>query len=104
MGDLTALLKLVMLIEQIPSIDGCVDTGAKVLAEASIFRHVGTQLLSTAVLDFLAKAVEVLNRSEVTTSIGSWLVVHDGENAAGMEKRSEGQDRWGEGVGRATVL
>ena len=61
MGDLTVLIKLVMLIEQIPSVDGCVDTGAKIFVEASIFRHVGTQLLSTLVLDFLAKAVEVLN-------------------------------------------
>ena len=65
MGDLTALLKLVMLIEQIPRDDGCVDTGAKILAEVSIFHHVGTQLLSTAVLALLAKAVEVLNCSEV---------------------------------------
>jgi hypothetical protein len=54
-------------------------------------------------LDFLAKAVEVLNRREVTLSFGSWLVVHGGESAAGMEKRSEGQHGWGEGVGRETV-
>jgi hypothetical protein len=55
-------------------------------------------------LDFLAKAVEVLNRRVVTALFGSWLVLHDGENAAGMEKRSEGLHRWGEGVGRAMVL
>ncbi len=61
MRDLTVLIKLVMLIEQIPSDDGCVDTGAKILAEALIFHHIGTQLLSTAVLNFLAKVVEVLN-------------------------------------------
>ena len=104
MGDLTALIKLVMLIEQFPSIDGRVDTGSKIIAEASIFGAFDAQLLATPVLDFFAKAVEVLNRREVTTSFGSWLVVHDGENAAGMEKRSEGRHRWGEGVGRATVL
>jgi hypothetical protein len=103
-GDLTALIKLVMLIEQFPSIDGCVDIDSKIIAEASIFSALDAKLLATPVLDFLAKAVEVLNRREVTTSFGSWLVVHDGENAAGMEKRSEGRHRWGEGVGRATVL
>jgi len=84
-GDLTALIKLVMLIEQFPSIDGCVDTASKILAEASIFSAFDAQLLATPVLDFLAKAVEVLNHREVTTSFGSWLVVHDGESAAGME-------------------
>ncbi len=104
MGDLTALIKLVMLIEQFPSIDGRVDTGSEIIAEASIFSAFDAQLLATPVLDFLAKAVEVLNRREVTTSFGSWLVVHDGENAAGMEKRSDGRHRWGEGVGRATML
>jgi hypothetical protein len=103
-GDLTALIKLVMLIEQFPSIDGSVDTGSEIIAEALIFSAFGAELLVTPVLDFLAKAVEVLNRPEVTTSFGLWLVVHDGENVAGMEKRSEGRDRWGEGVGRATVL
>jgi hypothetical protein len=72
-GDLTALIKLVMLIEQIPSVDGCVDTDAKILTEASIFHHVGTQLLSTLVLDFLAKAVEVLNCGEVMALFGLWL-------------------------------
>jgi hypothetical protein len=45
-----------------------------------------------------------LNRREVTASFGLWLVVHDGESVAGMEKRSEGRHRWGEGVGSAMVL
>ena len=67
-GDLTALIKLVMLIEQISSVDVCVDTGAKM--HALIFHHVGTQLLSTPVLDFLAKVVEVLNCGEVKTLFG----------------------------------
>ncbi len=79
MGDLTALLKLVMLIEQIPSNDGCVDTGANILMQALIFRRVGTQLLSTAVLEFLAKAVEVLNCHAVRTLFGLWVLVHDGK-------------------------
>ena len=70
-GDLTALIKLVMLIEQIPSIDGCVDTASKILAEASIFSAFDAQLLATPVLDFLAKAVEVLNCSEVMALFGS---------------------------------
>ena len=103
MGDLTALIKIVMLIEQFPSIDGCVDTDSKIIAEASIFSALDAKLLATLVLDFLAKAVEVLNRREVTFSFGSWLVVHGGESAAGMEKRSEGRHGWGEGVGRETV-
>ena len=95
MGDLTALIKLVMLIEQFPSINGCVDTAAKILTEALIFCDFDAHLLATPVLDFLAKAVEVLNHGEVTALFGSWLVVHDGERAAGMEKRSEGRRKGG---------
>jgi hypothetical protein len=72
--------------------------------EASIFSAFNAQLLATPVLDFLTKAIEVLNRHEVTTSFGSWLVVHYGYSAAGMEKRSEGRHGWGEGVGRVTLL
>jgi hypothetical protein len=63
-GDLTVLIKLVMLIEQFPSIDGSVDTGSEIIAEASIFRAFDAQLLAAPVLDFLAKAVEVLNCRE----------------------------------------
>ena len=66
------------------------DTGAKVLAEASIFRHIGAQLLSTAVLDFLAKAVEVLRCGEVTTTFGSRLVIHDGEKGEHKEGSTDG--------------
>ena len=87
MGDLTALLKLVLLIEQIPSND---DTGAKILAEASIFRHFGTERRTTVVLDFLAKALEVLNCGKVTTSLGSWLVVHDGKKGEYKEGSIDG--------------
>ena len=90
MGDLTALIKLVMLIEQILRIDGCVDTGAKIFAKALIFRHVGTQRLSTPVLDFLAKAVEVLNCGEVMTLFGLWLILHDGKGQRAQRR----QPRW----------
>jgi hypothetical protein len=68
-----------MLIEQSPSVDGCVDTRAKILAEASIFRPFDTQLLSTPVLDFLAKVIKILDSGEVTASFGLWLVVHGGK-------------------------
>ena len=37
-GDLGALFELLVLEEKIPCIDGCVNTGAKILVEASIFR------------------------------------------------------------------
>jgi hypothetical protein len=86
-GDFTALIKLVMLIEQIPSVDGYVDTGAKIDTEVLIFRHIGTQLLSTPVLDFLAKAVEVLNCGEVTMLFGSWLIVHYGKGQRAQRKQ-----------------
>ncbi len=92
MGDLTALLKLVMLIEQIPSNDGSVDTGAKILVEASIFCHFGRQHLSTAVLDFLAKAVEVLSCGEITMLFGSWLVVHDGKKGEHKEYSTDAEE------------
>ncbi len=82
-SDLTTRIKLVMLIEQSPSVDGCVDTGAKILAEASIFRPFDAQLLSTPVLDFLAEAIKILDSREVTTSFCLWLVVH------GVEKEAE---------------
>ena len=75
-SDLTTRIKLVMLIEQSPSVDGCVDTGAKILSEASIFRPFGAQLLFTPVLDFLAEAIKILDSREVATSFCLWLVVH----------------------------
>ena len=99
MGDLTALIKLVMLIEQIPSIDGCVDTSPKIFAEASIFRCVGAQLLPTPVLDFLAKVVKVLNCGEVTMLFGSWLIIHDGKRQRAQRR----QPRWRR-QGRGWVL
>ena len=80
------------------------DTGSKILAGASIFSGFDEQLLATQGLDFLAKTVEVLNRREVMTLFGSWLVVHGSKSVAGMEKRSKGRHGWGEGVGRETVL
>ena len=66
-----------MLIEQSPSGDGCVDTGAKILAEASIFHPFDTQLLSILVSDFLAKAKKILDSGEVMAPLacGSLFMV-----------------------------
>ena len=63
----------------LPSVDGCVDTGAKILAEASIFHPFDAQLLSTPGLDFLVEAIKILDSGEVMASIGLWLVVHGGK-------------------------
>ena len=78
MGDLTALIKLVMLIEQIPSIDGCVDTGAKILAEASIFHHVGTNLLPRPALNLLGHHEELVEGGDFPLTLGRWLLGHHG--------------------------
>ena len=106
MGDLTALVKLVMLIEQIPSDGCCVDPGAKILAEASIFHHVGTKLLSTVALDFLAKVVEVLNCGEVTMLFGSRLIIHDGKKGEHKEGSTDGGkvDRGEVGSARGALI
>jgi hypothetical protein len=75
-GDISTRTKLFVLFKEIPSVDGCVDTAAKVLTEALIFCTFDAQLLPTPVLDFLAKAIEVINSGEVTTPFCLRLVVH----------------------------
>ena len=85
MEDLTTIIKLVMLIEQIPSIDGSLDTDAKILTEASIWHRA----LPTLVLDFLAKAIEVLNCGKVTALFGLWLIVYDGGDLKESSKDGE---------------
>jgi len=60
-----------------------VDTAAKILTEASIFRRFDAHLLPTPVLDFLTEAIKILDSREVTMSFCMWLVVH------GVEKGEE---------------
>ncbi len=77
MGHLSTRIKFLVLIQQSPSVDGCVDAAAKILTEASILRPFGAKLLPGPILDFLAKAIEVLNNGEVTAPFGLWLIHRD---------------------------
>jgi hypothetical protein len=87
MGHLSTRIKFLVLIQQSPSVDGCVDAAAKILTEASILRPFGAKLLPGPILDFLAEAIKILDSREVTAPFGLWLVHRDGREHEGTTRR-----------------
>ena len=91
MGHLSTRIKFLVLIQQSPSVDGCVDAAAKILTEASILRPFSAKLLPGPILDFLAEAIKILDSREVTAPFGLWLVHRDTRHGGGSWRVEEGE-------------